>query len=113
MNFEQNIQHWVKIDNQIKILNQQIKTMREQKHQLLDKINTYVASQNLTNRSVQISDGQLKFVQTQSTQSLTLRFINDCLSEIIKDQSQVEMIMNHIKKKRTVKINPNIRRYYN
>ena len=38
MSFEQNIQQWVAIDNQIKILNDRMKELREKKTQYQNKL---------------------------------------------------------------------------
>mgnify|MGYP003984510185 CR=1 FL=1 len=113
MSFEQNIQHWVKLDNQSKQLNEQMRLIRQTKNELIGNINTYVEDKNLKNCIVEISDGRLKFTQSQITQSLTLGFIKDCLSEIINDQEQVNVILNHIKERRATRINSGIKRYYN
>ena len=113
MSFELNIQHWIKLDNHIKQLNEQIKIIRQKKNTLLTDINTYVENENLRNRIVEISDGRLKFVQTQITQNLTFKFVSDCLTEIINDPKQVKFILDHIKKRRATQINGTIKRYYN
>ena len=38
MGFEQNIQQWVSIDNQMKTLNDKIKELREQKNNLKEMV---------------------------------------------------------------------------
>jgi hypothetical protein len=38
MSFEQNIQNWVSIDNQIKLLSDKIQQLREKKHELSENI---------------------------------------------------------------------------
>jgi hypothetical protein len=113
MSFENSIKEWVKIDNQYKIMNHQLKELREKKNQAYDNISDYVETHSLTNKIIEISDGRLKFANTQTTQSLTLGYIERCLTEIIKNPDQVKTIMNHIKNNREIKINSEIKRYYN
>ena len=112
-NFETNIQKWVAIDNQLKILNEKSKELREEKNDLLDDLNTYVETNRLNNASIDISDGKLKFAQTKITQPLTLKFIETCLSNIINEPTQVSQIMKYIKDKREKKEISEIKRFYN
>jgi hypothetical protein len=110
--FEDNIKLWVRLDNEAKRLQEQIRNLRDQKSQVGERIHTYVDTQNLSNAVVEISDGRLKFGEHNSTQSLTLGFVNECLSEIIKNPQQVDSIMEHIKNRRTIKSTPEIKRIY-
>lgn len=111
--FERNIQKWVSIDNQLKILNEKTKELRDEKNDLLEDINVYIETNKLNNASIDISDGKLKFVQTKTTQPLTLKFVENCLSNIIQDSKQVTQIMKYIKDKREKKEISEIKRYYN
>jgi len=111
--FERNIQKWVTVDNQLKIVNEKAKELRDEKNDLLEDINVYIETNKLTNASIDISDGKLKFAQSKITQPLTLKFIENCLSNIINDQRQVTQIMKYIKDKREKKDVSEIKRYYN
>jgi hypothetical protein len=113
MSFEQNIQQWVNIDNQIKILNDKLKELRDKKNDLSENIHHYVEETNLSNSSIKISDGQLKFVQVKETQPLTFKYLETCLSEIIKNEDQVKKIVEYVKNKRESKYVPEIKRLYN
>ena len=113
MSFEQQIQQWVHIDNQLKTLGDKVKELREQKNNLSQQINTHIETKQLTNASVKISDGQLKFIQVKETQQLTFKYLETCLSEIIKNEEQVKKIVEYIKNKREVKYVPEIKRLYN
>lgn len=111
--FERNIQKWVAVDNQLKIVNEKAKELRDEKNDLLEDINMYIDTNKLTNASIDISDGKLKFAQSRVTQPLTLKFVENCLSNIINDQRQVTQIMKYIKDKREKKDVSEIKRYYN
>lgn len=113
MSFETNIKNWVSVDNEIKILNEKLKSLREHKSKLHEEINTYIKNNNMENSQVRISDGLLKFIHSKTQQPLTFKYLEDRLSEIIKDKTQVNTILNHIKSKRETKIIPEIKRYYN
>jgi ferritin len=112
MSFEQNIQNWVSIDNQIKTLSEQMKELRDKKNVITEKINTHVETSKLENVSVKISDGQLKFIKVKETQPLTFKYLETCLSEIIKNEDQVKKIVEYVKNKREVKYVSEIKRLY-
>jgi hypothetical protein len=112
MSFEENVKKWVAVDNQLKVLNEKTKELRETKNNMEDSIMTYVHTNKLINAVVNISDGKLKFVTTKQTTPLTLKFIDECLSKCIKSEEQVKQIMNYIKDARESKYVPDIKRYY-
>lgn len=112
MSFEQNIQQWVTIDNQMKILSEKIKELREKKSEITDQINEHIEINNLTNGVIPIGDGQLKFVKVKETQPLTFKYLETCLGEIIKNEEQVKKIVEYIKNKREVKEVSEIKRLY-
>jgi hypothetical protein len=113
MSFENNIQQWVSIDNQMKILNDKMKELREKKNNLTEQINSHIETSQLSNASIKLNDGQLKFVKVKETQQLTFKYLETCLSEIIKNEEQVKKIVEYIKNKREVKFVPEIKRLYN
>jgi len=110
--FENNIKHWVNLDNQIKALNEKTRELREERSDLCTEILTYANDSNLGNATVEISDGKLKFATSRSTAPLTLRFIQTCLGDVISDQESVQKIMKYIKSKREVRTSSDIKRYY-
>ena len=113
MSLEQQIQQWVTIDNQMKILNDRMKELRDKKGALSQYINEHIETSNLSNSSVKLNDGQLKFIKVKDTQQLTFKYLETCLHEIIKNEDQVNKIVDYIKNKREVKYVPEIKRLYN
>ena len=75
MSFEQHIQQWVSIDNQMKQLTDKIKELRDKKNTLNDTIFNHVDNSNLNNATIQISDGKIKFIKTKDTQCLTFKYL--------------------------------------
>jgi hypothetical protein len=112
MSFEHNIKQWVTIDNKMKQLTDELKELRDKKNNLNDSILSHVETSNLTNSSIQISDGKLKFITTKDTQQLTFKYLETCLREIIKNEDQVNKILEYIKNKREIKYVPEIKRLY-
>jgi len=113
MSFESQIQQWVQTDNQIKQINEKVKELREKRNTLEQNIMTYASSNNLSNSTVQISDGKLKFISTKVQEPLTFRYLEKSLNEVIKNESQVKLIIEHIKQNRSAKIIPEIKRFSN
>jgi hypothetical protein len=113
MSFEQQIQQWVAIDNQMKILNDNMKELRDKKNNISKQINNHIENVQLSNTSIKITDGQLKFVKIKETQQLTFKYLEICLSEIIKNEEQVKKIVDYIKNKREIKYVSEIKRLYN
>jgi hypothetical protein len=112
MSFEENIQKWVTLDNQIKMLNDKLKELRENKNSICNNILQHVDEKNLENATVKISDGKLQFTSIRQTQSLTLKYVHDCLIKCIGKQEQVDAIMKYIKESRDIKYIPDIKRTY-
>jgi hypothetical protein len=112
MSFENQIQQWVSTDNQIKILNEKIKELRDKKTELSNNLINYAKDNDLSNSTIKIGDGKLKFINTKQTEPLTLKYLEKTLGEVIKNESQVKLIMEHIKTRRENKIIPEIKRYF-
>jgi hypothetical protein len=113
MSFEEQIQQWVSLDNQMKQLNDRVKEIRDKRNTLEEKIIHHVSSNNLSSVTVQMNKDKIKFVNTKVTEPLTFKYLESSLNDIIKNNTQVEQIMEHIRKKRTIKIVPEIKRFSN
>ena len=110
--FENNVQKWVSIDNQLKLLQEKTKELREQKNVVGKSMQEYSSQNNLSNATIQISDGKLKFVNTNVSSPLTYKFIEKSLGEIIKNENQVKQILNYLREKRETKVVSEIKRLY-
>lgn len=110
-NFEEKIQRWVSIDNQMKLLNEKIRDLREKKGELTQNILECAEENNMGNTTIQISDGRLKFTNTRISEPLTFKYLEKSLSEIIRNESQVKQIIEYIKKNRETKIVHELKRF--
>lgn len=113
MSFENQIKQWVQVDNQLKELNEKTKALREKRNLLENEITSYASSNNLSNSTVKISDGRLKFANTRVPEPLTFKYLERTLAEVIKNEGQLKQIMEHLKQKREIKIVPEIKRFSN
>ncbi len=113
MVFEEDIKYWVHLDNETKKINDELKLIKSNKLEVEKNINLYIHRNNLTNATVKISDGLLKFTQSNYAKPLTFKYVKECMYELIKNEDQVNEIMEYIKNKRNIKINNEIKRIYN
>jgi seryl-tRNA synthetase len=112
-NFENQIKQWVNIDNKLKELNNQTKQLREQKNELEKKITNYTSSNNLSNSIIQIPGGKLKITNKRISEPITFKYLENSLSNIIKNENQVVTIVNHIRENRETKNVAEIKRFFN
>lgn len=112
MSLEENIKQWVRLDDQLKLVSEKAKEIREQKNNVEENILIYVKKNNLENATAKITGGKLKFIETKQTSPLTLKFIEDCLNETIENPSKVKEILHYIKEQREIKYVKDIKRYF-
>lgn len=113
MNFEEKIKLWVEIDDKLKKVNDEARHLRELKNEISTKINNIVIDNTRLHEAVlEIPGGKIKFTQSKTTQPITLKYVESCLSNIIQDQEQVQQVMTYIKERREVKTISDIKRYY-
>jgi len=112
MSFENNIQYWVQIDNEIKKHNTELKSLRNKRNDLSDIIISYANDNNLNQAIIKISDGDLKFNNIKQTEPLTFKFIKKCLAECINDENTVEQLLTYMKEKRKITYKNDIKRSY-
>lgn len=113
MSFEQNIQKWVSLDNKIKILNDNITQLREQRAELSKSLYNYAERNNLNGANIQISDGKLKFVTSKVSKPLSFKYVEKSLGEIISNEEQVKKIVNYLKEHREFKSVQELKRFSN
>ena len=113
MSFDAKVQQWVQVDNELKKLNDRVKQLRDQRNVLETNLTNYAKTNNMTNSTIQLNQDRLKFVDTKVPEPLTFKYLEKTLGEIIKDETKVQLIMEHIKQKRAVKIVSEIKRFSN
>lgn len=108
--FDKQIQQWIQTDDQIKALNEKLKELRDKKHALNTNITNYAEQNKLINSTLQINNDKLKFGHTKSQSPITLTYLQKCLGEIIKNETQSKQIFEYVKNNRESKIVSEIRR---
>jgi hypothetical protein len=113
MNFEQTLQQWLLLDNEIKNYNLKLKEVRTKQKTYEELLIKYANNKNLLYSTLKLEDDKLKFVNTKVTPPLTFKYLEKSLGEIIKNGEQVKTIVNHIKSSRESKIVTELKRFYN
>jgi hypothetical protein len=110
--FVENIQKWVVLDKQLKLIHEKTKEIRENKHRLTNDICGYIQNKNLSSTKIEISDGELKMYEKKEYSPLTFTYIEESLAKILTDKSQIDYIIEFLKKNREIKNSVDIRRTY-
>lgn len=114
INFDKTMAEWVQIDEQIKQLNAQLSELKEEKKETTDKLNEYVENHGVNRETINVNlkDSAIKFVTTKVHQTLTFKYLEKCLNEIINDEGQIEQIIDYIKSNREINEINEIKRVY-
>jgi len=109
--FIQNIQLWVNIDTQIKLIQEKTKPLREKKTELSDEITKYMKETQIDKKRIDITDGSLGLYEKKEYSALTYAYIEKCLGEIIPDKKHIDYIITYLREHRQIKQTTDIRRY--
>jgi len=112
MEFEKDIKDWINIDNQLRKMNEEIRTLRTRRNDLTDDLIIYASENKLTHKLIKITDGNLKFQNRKETPPLTFKLIKKCLLDCINNEEQVTQLINYIKENRETKYVGEIKRSY-
>lgn len=110
MSFESKIQQWVSVDNQMRLLNDKMKELRETKQRLTVDLTDYAEKKDIYRSTIQISDGRLRFATTNVASPLSFALLKKSLGEIIKNEEQVNQIVEYVKQKREIKVVKELKR---
>ena len=113
MTLEENIKKWVVLDNKQKKINEEIKEIREKKNELTSNIITNFSERNIKSPVINISDGKLSLVETQTANVISFKFLLDCFKEYLKNEEEALKLLEFVKNKRTYSNVSSIKRFYN
>lgn len=103
MSLEQKVQQWVQLDTQLKQYGEKVRELREKKQALTEQI--------LEAKAETVSlPLNVKVVETRVAESLTFKYLEKTLSQIIKNQDQVKTIIEFVKKSREIKVATELKR---
>jgi len=101
--FETSVQKWCLVESQIKLVNEKLRIIRENKNELTEKICKYIDEKDLKDTRIEISDGVLKLYEKKEYPPLTYTYLEESLNKIISNKQQVEYIIKYLKENREIK----------
>jgi len=113
MSIENQLREWVAIDDKLRVMHENIKELRAKKTSLTASIqnNLSANNNNIQNTKLPIGDGHIKLVNTRINEPLTFAYLDKSLRGIIKNEQQVQIIIDHIKNSRSSKIITELKRF--
>jgi hypothetical protein len=108
-NLVENVRKWVLLERELKHANENIRNIRENKHVVTKEICNWMKNREMPNRTIMVSDGELRFYDKREYSPLTFGYVENCLTKIIQDKQHVEFIMKYLKENREISITTDIR----
>ena len=99
-NFVNALKKWASYDRDIKQQNLMVKNLKDKKDELESALLKYMENNNLTNTQLTLGGHNIKYNKTLTPASLSIKLIEEVLSEYLNNQSDVVNICNNIKQKR-------------
>ena len=100
LNFVNALKKWASYDRDIKQQNLMVKNLKDKKDELESALLKYMENNNLTNTQLTLGGHNIKYNKTLTPASLSIKLIEEVLSEYLNNQSDVVNICNNIKQKR-------------
>jgi len=111
MSIENQLREWVAIDDKLRVMYENIKELRAKKTSLTASIQNNLSTNNIQNTKLPIGDGHIKLVNTRINEPLTFAYLDKSLRGIIKNEQQVQIIIDHIKNSRSSKTITELKRF--
>jgi hypothetical protein len=108
MSFESTIKDWIAVDKEMRELNAKMHELRAKRGELDKQIITY--SEDRNTRTFKYGEVKMRVVGTNVAESLTFKYLEKCLSEMVKNEAQVKQMIDYIKRSRNVKQNVHVER---
>jgi hypothetical protein len=105
------IKEWIQNDNEIKTLQREIKSRKDKKKIISDKLVNIMKTNEID--CFDINDGKLIYTQNKVKTSLSKKHITTCLEKYFKNSDNKEIVddlSNYILDNREVKVTETIRR---
>jgi hypothetical protein len=109
--FVESVQKWLLYEQQLKLVSEKTKQIRESKNKTTEFILNYM--DKITQTKIKISDGELRVHEKKEYSPLTYTYVEECLAKLIPEKEHVEYIMDYLKTNRETKLSKEIRRIYN
>ena len=116
-NVVDSVKNWVKLDNHIKTLNEELKALREKRRTSEQDIIVWgdPLMKQGQKPTININDGKLRLVETKMSAPLSLKYVEERLQACLGEHQQdtIDKIMRDIKDNREYKLVQEVKRVYN
>ena len=108
--FKEEVKLWLRLDDDIKKLNEAIKDRKNKKKEITPKLLDFMENHNINDLNT--SDGNLKFQKSLRSKPLSKKYLLDRLGDFYKNMQKSEKIVNFIYNNREKTEISNIKRVY-
>jgi hypothetical protein len=113
MSFEDNVRQWTILDTKIRLANTQLREMRTARDNLSKSVCDHMKQTGIDKRKIEIADSKIEVSEKKEYSSLTMGYLEKCLSAIIQEHESVKHILQYIKDKREIKKSVELKRTFN
>jgi hypothetical protein len=113
LSFEDNVRQWTILDTKIRMANLQLKEMRTERDSLSKTVCEYMKQTGIDKRKIEIADSKIEVIEKKEYSSLSMGYLEKCLTTIIKEEESVKHILQYLKDKRDIKKTIELRRTFN
>jgi len=110
--FVNDLKMWATYDKQIKLLSEKTKDLRNQKSELGNRIVEFMQEKKIQDKPIELTDGQIKYVERKEYSPLTFTYIEDCLHKILADKDHVEFVIQYLRDNRKTSSVAELKRIY-
>jgi hypothetical protein len=111
-NVKDDITLWITLDKQLKLINEKTRKMREMRQSASERICEHIKNNNSKN-NIRISIGEknaeIRMYEKKEYSPLSFGYIEECLKKIIRDEEQVDYVIQFLKENREITTHSDIR----
>ena len=111
--FEDNVRQWTVLDTKIRLANTQLREMRTTRDNISKTVCEHMKQTGIANRKIEIADSKIEVFEKKEYSSITMSYLEKCLSAIIQEQESVKHILQYVKDKREIKKSIDLKRTFN
>ena len=105
-NVKDDITLWITLENQLKLINEKTKKMREMRQSASERICDHISSNNQFKNKIRINIGEqnaeIRMYERKEYSPLTFTYIEECFKKIISDGEQVDYVIQFLKENREI-----------
>ena len=108
--FKEDVQLWLKLDDDIKKLNEAMKERKNKKNEITPKLLDFMENHNINDLNT--NDGNLKFQKSLRSKPLSKKYLINRLGDFYKSMEKSEKVVNFIYNNREKTEISNLKRVY-